>query len=73
MKQREIKIGKKYRHYKGNEYLVLHLAQHSETGEQLVVYKMLYGDYGVWVRPLAMFLEQVEVKGSIFNRFEEIE
>lgn len=73
MNQREIKIGKKYRHYKGNEYLVLHLARHSETMELMVVYQMLYGDYGVWVRPLAMFLEQVESGGIMVNRFDEVE
>lgn len=73
MNQREIKIGKKYRHFKGNEYLVLHLAKHSETMEPLVVYQALYGDYGVWVRPQEMFLEQVKVNGIFVNRFEEVE
>lgn len=71
--EREIKIGKKYRHFKGNQYLVLHLARHSETMEYLVVYQALYGDYGIWVRPLDMFLEQKEVNGVLVNRFEEIE
>lgn len=69
---RNIKIGKKYRHFKGNEYLVLHVAKHSETLEELVVYQALYGERGIWVRPLAMFLEQVEVNGKRVNRFEEI-
>ena len=69
----EIKIGKKYRHYKGNEYLILDLAKHSETMENLVVYRALYGDYGVWVRPLEMFLEQIEVNGIMVNRFDEID
>lgn len=64
-------FGKKYRHFKGNEYLVLHLARHSETLEELVVYQALYGERGVWVRPLKMFLEQVEVDGKLINRFEE--
>lgn len=68
---RTIKIGKKYRHFKGNEYLVLHLAKHSETLEDLVVYQPLYGEKGIWVRPLPMFLEQVEVEGKVVNRFEE--
>lgn len=72
MDQREIIIGKKYRHFKGNEYLVLHLARHSETMEILVVYQALYGDYGIWVRPLEMFLEQVEVNDKLINRFEEM-
>ena len=69
---RTLKIGKKYRHFKGNEYLVRHIAKHSETLEELVVYQALYGEMGVWVRPLEMFLEQVEVNGQMVNRFEEI-
>ena len=69
---RTLKIGKKYRHFKGKEYLVMHIAKHSETLEELVVYQALYGEMGVWVRPLEMFLEQVEVNGQIVNRFEEI-
>lgn len=69
---RTLKIGKKYRHFKGNEYLVMHIAKHSETLEELVVYQALYGEMGVWVRPLEMFLEQVEVDGQMVNRFEEI-
>ena len=48
-----------YRHYKGNLYQVLHTAQHSETEESLVVYRCLYGEYGVWVRPLTMFTETI--------------
>ena len=73
MNQREIKTGKKYRHFKGNEYRVLHLARHSETMEPMVVYQALYGDYEIWVRPMEMFLGQVEVSGNIVNRFEETE
>ena len=69
---RTLKIGNKYRHFKGKEYLVMHIAKHSETLEELVVYQALYGEMGVWVRPLEMFLEQVEVNGQIVNRFEEI-
>ena len=69
---RTLKIGKKYRHFKGNEYLVMHIAKHSETLEELVVYQALYVEMGVWVRPLEMFLEQVEVNGQMVNRFEEI-
>ena len=49
-----------YRHYKGNLYQLLHIARHSETEEPLAVYRALYGDYGVWVRPLAMFTESVD-------------
>jgi len=68
---RELKTGKKYRHFKGKEYLVLHQARHSETLEDLVVYQALYGERGVWVRPLEMFLEKVEVDGKIVDRFKE--
>jgi hypothetical protein len=49
----------RYRHYKGNAYRVHHLARHSETQEVLVVYQMLYGDHGFWLRPQAMFIENV--------------
>jgi hypothetical protein len=69
---REVKAGHRYRHFKGKEYLVLHIAKHSETLEELVVYQALYGERGVWVRPLNMFLELVEVEGRLVNRFEEI-
>lgn len=58
-----------YRHYKGREYRVLGLARHSESEEELVVYQALYGDFGLWVRPLAMFLETVEVEGETLPRF----
>ena len=61
-----------YRHYKGSLYQVLHTAQHSETQEELVVYRCLYGEYGVWVRPLSMFSETVEVEGKQVPRFELI-
>ncbi len=61
-----------YRHYKGNLYQVLHTAQHSETEELLVVYRCLYGEYGVWVRPLTMFAETVMIDGEEVPRFELI-
>ena len=61
-----------YRHYKGSLYQVLHTAQHSETEELLVVYRCLYGEYGVWVRPLTMFIETVEFEGKEIPRFELI-
>ncbi|MDI4498783.1 DUF1653 domain-containing protein [Moraxella nonliquefaciens] len=59
-----------YRHYKGNLYQVLHTARHSESEEWLVVYRALYGDYGVWVRPLTMFCESVTIDGKTLPRFE---
>ena len=62
-----------YRHYKGNLYQVLHTAQHSETEESLVVYRCLYGEYGVWVRPLSMFVETVKVDSKELPRFELIQ
>lgn len=58
-----------YRHYKGELYEVLEVATHSETGEKLVVYRALYGNYGVWVRPLEMFAENVEKDGALVPRF----
>lgn len=58
-----------YRHYKGNQYRVLGFARHSETEEQLVVYQALYGDFGLWVRPLTMFCESVTVDGETVPRF----
>ena len=69
---RTIKTNTKYRHFKGNEYLILHIAKHSETLEDMVVYQALYGEFGIWVRPLDMFLEQVERDGLMIDRFEEI-
>lgn len=67
----EIKLGK-YRHFKGNEYEVIGIAKNSETLEDMVVYKALYGDGGLWVRPLAMWNETVEVNGKTLKRFEYI-
>lgn len=60
----------RYRHYKGNYYEVIGVARHSETEEELVVYRCLYGDFSLWVRPLAMFTESVEVDGREVPRFE---
>ncbi len=59
----------RYRHYKGGEYEVLGVATHSETEESLVVYRPLYGERGLWVRPLAMFVETVECDGEVVPRF----
>ena len=62
----------KYRHYKGMEYELLEVATHTETGEQLAIYRALYGEYGLWARPLAMFVETVEVDGERQPRFRYI-
>jgi len=59
-----------YKHYKGNLYEVLTTAQHSETEEWMVVYKALYGEEGMWVRPYEMFVEKVEVDEEFISRFE---
>ena len=62
----------RYRHYKGKEYQVYEIATHSETGEQLIVYRCLYGDFSLWVRPLESFVSPVECNGESFPRFEWI-
>lgn len=62
----------RYRHFKGNEYQVLYNARHSETMEELVVYKALYGEGGIWVRPAAMFCETVTRDGKTVPRFEYV-
>lgn len=67
-----IKTKTKYRHFKGNEYEVLAIATHSETLEKMVVYRALYGEGGIWVRPLEMFEGTVERDGRVTRRFEEI-
>ncbi len=59
----------RYRHYKGNDYLVIGLARHSETREPLVVYQALYGERGLWVRPAAMFNEEITFAGKRVARF----
>ncbi|MFV3412537.1 DUF1653 domain-containing protein [Pseudomonas nitroreducens] len=58
-----------YRHYKGQQYRVLGVARHSETEEEVVIYQALYGEFGLWVRPLSMFTEAVEVNGERLPRF----
>ena len=63
----------RYRHYKGKEYEVIAIATHSEPEEKLVVYRLLYGDFSYWVRPLTMFLETVIVEGVEQPRFSLIE
>ena len=62
----------RYRHFKGKEYEVLGVARHSETDEKLVVYRALYGDFGLWVRPVSMWNETVERDGKTFRRFTYI-
>ena len=59
----------KYRHYKGGEYEVIGVARHSETLEPMVVYRPLYNDTGWWLRPFAMFLEEIEIDGRRQPRF----
>lgn len=66
-----IKLGK-YRHFKGNEYEVIAIAKHSETLEEMVVYKALYGDGDIWVRPAKMWDGAIERDGKTFKRFEYI-
>mgnify|MGYP003438975255 FL=1 len=60
----------RYRHYKGNDYEVLGVARHSETEEEYVVYRALYGARGLWIRPTAMFVETVIVDGHSYPRFQ---
>ena len=67
----KIKLGK-YRHFKGGEYEVLGTAKHSETQEEMVVYRALYGDGQVWVRPASMWNERIERNGESFLRFTYI-
>ena len=60
----------RYRHYKGKNYEVIGIARHSETLEELVIYRALYGDYGLWVRPKVMFMEAVQVEDKSVPRFQ---
>jgi len=62
-----------YRHYKGQQYQLMNLATHSESGQQLAIYRCLYGDFSIWARPLEMFLENVCLPdGQIVPRFQLI-
>ena len=70
--QREFKVGL-YKHYKGNEYQVIDIATHSETAECLVVYRPMYGDKKLWVRPFDMFFEKLIVDGTEKERFEYVQ
>ncbi len=67
----EIRPGR-YRHFKGNEYEVLYIATHSETLEAYVVYRALYGEHGVWVRPASMWNEEITRDGKTYKRFTYI-
>ena len=62
----------RYRHFKGNEYEVIAIARHSETEKPMVVYRALYGDYGIWVRPAEMWNEQIVRDGKTYTRFTKI-
>ncbi len=68
----EIRLGK-YRHFKGMEYEVIAVAKHSETLEPMVVYRALYGDHDVWVRPASMWNESVERDGKTVRRFTYVD
>lgn len=71
IRMEEVKIGR-YKHFKGKEYRVLYIAKHSETLEEMVVYQALYGEMGIWVRPVSMWNETVERDGKKFKRFQFI-
>lgn len=62
----------KYLHYKGKLYDLIYIAHHSETREAMAVYRALYGEYGMWVRPLSMFLEMIEIDGKTRQRFQYV-
>jgi len=66
-------IGREFRHFKGNRYRLEGFAKHSETQEEMVVYRALYGEGGLWVRPAKMFFETIERDGKTMKRFELIE
>ena len=66
-----VKTGR-YRHYKGKDYEVIGCARHSETEEEYVVYRALYGDRGLWVRPTALFMQPVTVEGRVMARFAPV-
>lgn len=68
-----IVVGSLYEHYKGLRYKIIGIARHSETLEELVVYQALYGEGGIWVRPLAMFLENIVINGQSQPRFKLVQ
>lgn len=61
-----------YRHYKGKDYEVIGVAKHSEDESELVVYRTLYGDFSLWVRPIEMFNETIEIDGRHVKRFTRL-
>ena len=67
-KAAKIQTGR-YKHYKGGMYEVIGVATHTETGEPLVIYRALYGEFGLWARPYSMFCEQVNCEGHMVQRF----
>lgn len=69
----ELIIGGVYEHYKGEKYCVVGLAKHSETLEEMVVYRQLYGEFGLWVRPKDMFLETVKIEEKVVPRFRLVQ
>lgn len=71
MSDAEFRMGK-YRHFKGMEYEVVDIVHHSETQEAMVLYRALYGERGLWVRPLEMFFETIERDGKTLERFQYI-
>lgn len=72
MGNKKLKPGK-YRHYKGNHYEVIGVASHSETLEKFVVYRALYGKKSLWVRPIDMFIENIEFGGKMIPRFKYVD
>ena len=66
---KEIKIGRVYKHYKGNRYLITNIGKHTETGQEFVVYKALYGDNLTWIRPVELFTDQTDYEGKNLDRF----
>ncbi len=72
MTEQELPPGR-YRHYKGGEYEVVGVARHSESDEQLVVYRCLYDNNSLWVRPLSMFVEKIMIDGRELSRFVRID
>ena len=67
-----LKIDSRYEHYSGKQYRLIGIARHTETLEELVVYQALYGDMNIWVRPLKMFCEEVEIGGQMLPRFKRL-